>query len=242
MYQFPMFNIEGIFNRLRILLEWPYDIWFIIISYYPGAIGFRLRYRHWKKRLRHLGKGVLIDTGVYFQNPKFIFIDDNSWIDKNVIILAGMDHSKRKRVFIRKKEYNAEPGVVHVGKNVHIAPSCIISGISAGVYISDDCNVAAHSKIYALSHHYRSKNDPKKVGFSFGPRVSEDRQYMIEGPVYLGRNTGVALNTVILPGVFIPENCFVRINSVVYAGNYCSNSILSGDPAKRTGERFKSDE
>lgn len=242
MYQFPVLNVENMFHKMMKLLKVLSSIWLMFITYFPGPMGFGLRHRFWRRRLKYLGQHAKIDTGVSFQNPNSISIDDNSWIDKNVIILAGLDQSKRERVFIRNKEYKGEPGVVHIGKNVHIAPCCVISGISAGVYISDNCNVAAHSKIYALSHHYRSQKDPKDMTFCFGPQVSEDQQCMIEGPVYLGRNTGVALNVVILPGVSIPENCFIRINSVVYVGDYCSNSVLAGDPAKRIGERFKSDE
>jgi acetyltransferase-like isoleucine patch superfamily enzyme len=67
----------------------------MFISFLPGAIGFKLRYRFWKNRLKFLGKNVKIDVGVYFQNPQFISIDDNCWIDRNVIILAGPPGSKR---------------------------------------------------------------------------------------------------------------------------------------------------
>jgi acetyltransferase-like isoleucine patch superfamily enzyme len=229
-------------TKLRRLITLPSVIYLMIVTYLPGSIGFDLRHRFWRKRLKFLGQRAKVDTGVSFQNPNFIFIDDNSWIDKNVIILAGLDQSKRERVFVGNKDYGVEPGVVHVGKNVHIAPTCLISGISAGVFISDDCNIAAHSKIYALSHHYRSEKDPKDKKFCFGPQVPEHRQYMVEGPVFIGKNTGIALNVVILPGVSIPDNCFVKINSVVHAGEFYSNSILAGNPAIRVGERFKSDE
>jgi acetyltransferase-like isoleucine patch superfamily enzyme len=242
MYQLPMFNIKRIFKGVRILLEWPSDIWLIIISYYPGPVGFRLRYRYWKKRLRHLGKDVRIDTGVYLQNPNYISIDDCSWIDKNVVILAGLDKSEREKYYIANKEFQGEPGLVYIGKNIHIGPSCIISGISSGVHISDKCSLAANCKIYAFTHHFRSKEYPKNKEFHFSPLVPDHLQCIIEGPVYLGMNTGVALNSIILPGVFIPNDCFVAINSVVKAGPYRENSIISGSPAKSVAERFKSDE
>ena len=42
-------------------------------------------------------------------------------------------------MFLMKNEYyEGEPGVVHIGKNIHVGIGCIISGISAGVYIADD--------------------------------------------------------------------------------------------------------
>lgn len=226
-------------RKLRILMKLPLDLWLMFIQFLPGPAGFFLRYRFWKNRLRHLGRNVRIDSGVYFQNPGYIAIHDNCWIDKDVIILAGIDSSAREKVTLKCKDFNGEPGVVHIGKNVHVGPYCIISGISAGVYISDDCGFSANCKLYAFSHHYRSKKDPGNSNFHFGPQVSHDRQCLIEGPIFIGRNSGFALNSILLPGVSIPENCFVAINSVVTAGKYNSNSLLSGNPAKMVDERFK---
>jgi len=214
----------------------------MIITYFPAPLGIDLRYKFWRKKLKHLGKNVRIDTGVYFQNPDYISIGDNCWIDMNVAILAGLDRSKREKVYIKNEAYKGEKGVVHIGNNVHVGLGCIISGISAGVYISDNCGLSAHCKVYAFSHHYRSIKDTRNRMINFGPLVPKDRQCIIEGPVYLGANTGVALNVVILPGVYIPENCFVMINSVVNPRDYKDNSIIAGNPAIWIDGRFKSDE
>lgn len=211
-----------------------------ITSYYPGDTGFLLRYWYWKKKLKFLGKNVKIDTGVYFQNPQFISIGDNCWIDKNVMILAGPDQSAREKFVLKNKNFKGQPGEVFIGKNVHVGPHSIISGISAGVYIADECGFSANCKVYSLSHHYRSKKDPENMTFHFGPRVSHDRQCLVEGPVNLGFNSGVALNSIIFPGVSIGDNCFVAVNSVVHKGTFSNNSMISGNPAKKTGDRFKS--
>ncbi len=61
--------------KIKIILHFPVDVWKMFISYLPGAIGFKLRYRFWKNRLKFLGKNVKIDVGVYFQNPQFISIE-----------------------------------------------------------------------------------------------------------------------------------------------------------------------
>ncbi len=226
--------------KLKRLLKLPIDIWLMLITHLSGEVGFILRYKFWKRKLKYIGKKVRIDTGVYFQNPNYVYIDDNCWIDKNVIILAGIDKSEREKVIKKNKGFKGKPGFVYIGKNIHIGPSCIISGISAGVYISDNCGFSANCKIYAFSHHYRSKRVPQDQKFHFGPLVSHDRQCLIEGPIHFGFNTGVALNSVILPGVYIPDNCFIAINSVVSPAKYSSNSIISGNPAKEIRDRFKS--
>lgn len=226
-------------KKLNVLLNFPKDIYLFLISYFPGPIGFFLRFRFWKSKLKHLGSRVRIDVGVYFQNPDFIYIDDNCWLDRNVIIMAGLDITEREILKFENDDYKFEPGVVHVGKNVHIAPGCILSGISGGIYIADDCCIAANCKIYSFSHHYRSHKKPSDKSFHFGSMVPPNRQCLIVGPIFIGMNTGIALNSVLLPGVTIKENSFVSINSVVHRDKYHPNSLISGNPAKRVGNRFK---
>ncbi len=230
-------------KKLRSFFKLIKSIFLMIVIYLPGPSGVWLRYRFWRKRLKKIGERVRIDEGVYFENPGYIELEDNCWIDRNVIILAGKDRFGREKYKIENPDYKGEPGVVHVGRNVHIAPNCIISGISMGVYISDDCGIAADCKIYAFSHHYRSMKNPTDTNIYFSPLVPVDRQCIIEGSIFIGRNVGIALNSIILPGVSLPENCFVMINSVLYGRTkYKENSIISEHLPKKIGKRFLVDE
>lgn len=226
-------------RKLKLLIGFPYDIWNMLVTYCPGEIGYILRRRFWKKKLKYLGKDVKIDVGVYFQNPSYIAIDDNSWIDRNVIILAGLDASKREKIVKRNSLYKGEPGVVYIGKGCHIGIGCILSGISAGIYISDNCGIAAHGKIYSFSHHYRSRKDPKRLILT-SPMAPDEKQCLIEGAIYFGFNVGVALNCTILPGVALEDNAGVFPNSVVFLGRYPESILISGNPAKKVGFRRKS--
>lgn len=230
------------YRKLRTILSLPISLWQMVITFLPGPAGYALRYSFWRKRLRRLGKGTRIGTNVCFQNPDYIEIGDNCWIDHNVIILAGPDKSDREKINLTNKSFKGLPGVVHIGKNVHIGPNSIISGISSGIYIADDCGFSAGCSVFSFSHHYRSRKRPTDHNVHFGPMVSSDRQSIIEGPVSLGTNTGVAFGCVILPGVHIPENCFVAINSVVMPAKFKANSIIDGNPAKAVAMRFASHE
>ena len=230
-------------GRIKKMIKWllgfPGAVYLGFITHLPGECGFSLRYLYWKRRLKCLGERSRIDTGVYFQNPRYISVGENTWIDKNVIILAGLDLSKRERVTFKNQNYTFDPGHVYIGNDIHIAPNCLISGIAGGVYISDRCGFSADCKVYSFSHHFRSVQDGSNREIYFGGMVRADQQCMISGPVFLGQNVGVALNTVILPGASILEDSFVAINSVVHKGRYANNSFIEGSPAKVVGERFK---
>ena len=215
------------------------DSLLLIVRYMPGSTGHAIRKWYWKKRLLLLGKNTRIDSGVVFTNPKYISIDDNCWIDQDVIILAGPDRSNRKRRIVENHKFPYEKGRVHIGKNVHIAPRSLISGIG-GVCISDDCSLASGVKVFSFSHHYRSDECPNDRNFIFSPLVDKDRQYMIEGPIYLEENVGVAVNTVILPGVRVGRDSFIAVNSVVFT-TFEENSLIAGNPAERIKERFKNE-
>lgn len=110
-----------------------------------------------------MGKNVKIDTGIYFQNPEFIYIDDNCWIDKNVVILAGLDKSLREKSYIENQSFNGKKGTVSIGKNFHVGIGCILSGIEGGIIIKDDCGLSASCRIYSFTHHYRSRLHNLKI-------------------------------------------------------------------------------
>jgi acetyltransferase-like isoleucine patch superfamily enzyme len=222
---------------MRRLLTFVRDLLLLFVTHLPGPTGYGLRRRYWKKRLRHLGANALIDTGVHLQNPEFISIGRDTWIDKNVVILAGVDASHREKLTLENPGYTGEPGVVHIGNNVHVGIGCIISGIAGGVQISDDCGLAAHVQVYAFTHHHRSRADPAKRAH-FGPMGAADRQCLVVGPVSIGENTGIAARSVILPGTALPRDCFVGVDSVVLPGRHAENSVLTGNPARRVRDRF----
>lgn len=224
-------------KKIKHIFQFPTAIIQFIIFYLPGRFGYTLRYHYWRRRLRFLGTNVRIEPGVYFQNPDFISIDDDCWIDRGVVILAGADTSKRERLIKHNPDYKIDRGEVWIGKKVHIGLNSIVSGIG-GVVISDLCCLSADAKIYSFSHHYRSLFNFAKSDVHFGSCGPSEDQFMIEGPIFLGKNVGVGLNVVILAGVSIQENSFIAIGSTVQ-DSFPSNSFISGNPAQRKKNRFR---
>lgn len=223
-------------GRIKILLRAPLDIVEAALAWWPGTLGIVLRGMYWRRRLHSLGRDVQIDCGVLFQNPEHISIGDGAWIDRGAMILAGPDESCRPRKKIANPDFTLAPGRVHVGAGTHVGPQAIISGI-AGVYIGDYCGLAAGCKIYSLSHNPTSMDDPSDRNIAYNPKVCPERQFMVEGPVYIGPNTGVGLHAVILSGASIAADSFVGMNSVA-TGKFEPNSFIAGSPAKRIKSRF----
>lgn len=224
-------------KKIKVLLHFPIDILQAFITQIPGRIGLLIRYYFWKNRLKFLGEKAKIDVGVYFQNPEYITISDNCWIDRGVIILAGPDVSSRARSIKANNDFPLNRGEVFIGKNVHIGPFSLVSGIG-GIFIGDNCGIAAGFKAFSFSHHYRSEENPSDRSYLFALGVAPEQQFMIEGPIFIDENVGIGVNAVILPGISIAKDSFVAINSVV-SSSFGENSLIVGNPAKRIKERYR---
>lgn len=209
------------------------------ITFLPGSLGFRLRRRYYKKRLKHLGENVLIDIGVYIQNLHCVSIGDNTWIDKYVILLAGKPHEGKRKIYRKANpNFKGEEGELHIGSNTHIAPYVLISGMG-GTYIGNNLGIASGSKVYSFSHHYQNLLDPSdRYLYKFTPMVSEKEQALILGPIVIDDNTAIGLNSVVLPGVTVGRNSWVGANSVVNR-DIPPNVIAFGNPAKVIRNKFE---
>lgn len=194
----------------------------------PGVIGRKIRYYYYKRRLAKCGKNVIIETGVYFQNPKDISIGDNVWIDKNVIFIAGklkhINHNNTSGIDDIKDI--SKLGKIVIGSNVHIGINTIIQG-HGGVVILNNFTCSAHCKIYTLS------NDVKN---SLNGTFGETNKYVMS-QIFIEDNVWLGLNVSVLKGV-IHKNSFIKPNSVVVS-SIDENSIAEGFPARVVKARFE---
>lgn len=213
-------------------------LYLAILQHLPGQPGFTVRYRYYKRRMKSLGNDVRIDVGVYIERPEYVSIGDHCAIDRGTLILSGPDQSKRETRSLTNHAYAGRRGEVSIGQDTHISSGCIISG-RGGVSIGAGCGLSSNVTIHSLSHHYRShaKRGNRRVFVT--PLVAQEQQALIEGPVVIEDNVGLALNAAVLPGVHIGPESFVSINAVVHPGSrFPPNSIIGGDPARRVRERF----
>lgn len=209
----------------------------VLVLWIPGGIGSRLRIVYYRARGARIGLGCRVEVGVMIDQPELVAIGDHVWLDRYAILIAGKSRPGRETRHIADPDADLR-GSIRIGSRCHIGASTIVSGIG-GVAIGDDVTLSAGTKVYSLTHHYRSWRDPKDSRITFGSMGPDRHQSMLEGVVRIGRNVGVGADALILPGVTLGECSFIRPQSVVME-SFEPNSIVAGNPAQRTGDRFPS--
>lgn len=160
---------------------------------------------------RSLGKNVKVkrSAGLFFTEN--ISIGDNSRIDDFTIIVASR-----------------EP--VSIGRYVHIASHCYISG-SDGFIMEDFSGFAPGVSVFTSSDDYSGK-------MLTNPTVPRHLIGGAAAPVRLGRHVIVGAGTVILPGANIGDGSSVGAQSLVTKplGEW---GVHAGIPAKRLRDRSR---
>ena len=202
-----------------------------LIRNISGRLGIILRQKYYCKRFAKCGKNLRIDEGVIIEGPENIFVGDNVWIDKYCILIAGKVDIPTEQVKVKQnKDYTYKEGELHIGSNVHIAPQCIIQA-HGGIFIGDNCGFSAGVKIYSLT------NLPVSPSGEIVHFTPLGNPFYLKSPIVINENVGVALNSIILPGVSIGKNSFILSNSVVVT-SIKENSFAGGNPAKKIKDRF----
>lgn len=202
-----------------------------------GNLGRKIRFLYYRNRLGYCGKNVVIDVGVIFQNPRFIFIDDNVWLDNYAILMAGPPGKERKILFKSNPDFLYNNGEIHIKKNVHIGPQVILQG-HGGIFIGENAGVVAGAKVYSFSHHHTNLADPNdKNHYSFTTMAPLEDQFLICYPVVIHSKAAVGLNSVILPGTVIPAGTWVGVSTYISGSKLENNATYAGSPAQLINKR-----
>jgi len=216
------------------------DIVKFFITYLPGPTGRKLRYLYWKGKFKKCGKNVMIDEGVIIQNPEWITIGDNVWIDKYCVLIAGPVNLINRMVIRREnKNFTLNEGELIIGSGVHIGIFNIIQA-HGGVYIGNNTTTSAGVKIYSLSNMIVNKESPDMVLYANCMVNQQDLVGYVASPIVIEDGVWIALNSVVL-GDRIGKNSFIATNSLVLS-DIPENSYAVGNPAKKIKDRFKTEE
>lgn len=188
------------------------------ITYLPGSpyvYGNYMRALFWKGKLGKMGKNVIIEQGVIIRFPRSTELSDFVLLDKNVLL-----ESKTNRI----------------GKRVHIAENCVISG--GGEFIMEDYSGMAHSSAVVTA------SDTPAAGYrGTGPMIPYSQRKVVIGKVIARKDAFIGMAARILPGVDIGEGAVVASAALVNK-NVAPWTVVAGVPAKpiSTRERIKFDD
>lgn len=212
------------------------NLYLSLIRYIDGRAGEILRYNFYKRRLKYLGKKVIINTGVFIYGPEYISIGDNTHIDKSCILVgccSDFDFSKRALKEVYNRDINVVKGELLIGSDCHISQYCMIYSYG-GIKLGNNCVMSTGSKLYSLSSLPYNPVD-RKIRSSIVPYSGVSPS--IIGNIEFEDNVWIGINVCVFPGVKIKRDSFVRTNSVVQ-DSFADNSYIAGDPAIYIKHRY----
>ncbi|HHF0488588.1 acyltransferase [Vibrio diabolicus] len=158
---------------------------------------------------KSFGKNIKISDKASIYNPELIEIDDNSRIDDFCVI----------------------SGKVKIGRNVHIAPFCLLAGGEKGITLEDFSGLAYQVQVFTQSDDYS--------GLTLtNPTVPAEFKNEIKREVVISRHVIVGAGSIIMPGVILNEGTSVGAMSLIRKSTD-SWSIYLGNPAKKIKDRKK---
>lgn len=154
-----------------------------------------------------LGRNVKISDKAAIYGAEQMRIGDNSRIDDFCVV----------------------SGKVDIGRNVHIAPLCLVAGGKPGVTFEDFSGLAYGVKVFAQSDDYSGET-------MTNPTVPSEYKSEYFAKIDIGRHVIVGAGSIIAPGVILREGTAVGAMSLIMRSTD-PWSIYVGSPAKKLRDR-----
>lgn len=205
-----------------------------VIRNWPGRLGQGLRAAYYRARFRRMGMRVRIGVGVSVIGAPWISVGDDVWIDDHAVLVAGpVDLGSRQVHWRELPGETPQAGQLVIGSRVHLAAHVVVQA-HGGVRIGSELTLAAGSKLYSLSHHYRDPRHPSgRTDYRFVGSVAAEDQMMIAGPVVVENEAAVGLNAVLLPGTLVGRGSWVGVGCVVAGVVPAGHVVVPGGELRR---------
>ena len=158
---------------------------------------------------KSVGLNVKISDKASIYNPAEIEIGDNSRIDDFCVI----------------------SGKLKIGRNVHIAPHCLVAGGEQGIEMDDFSGLAYFAQVFSQSDDYSGRT-------MTNPTVPLEFKKEFKSPIHIGRHVIIGAGSIVFPGVVLAEGCSVGAMTLVNKST-TPWGIYVGNPAKRVKDRSK---
>lgn len=157
--------------------------------------------------LNYIGKNVIIGKTVRIRHPHLVSISDNCIID----------------------DFTYISGELFLGPGVHVGANCTLQSGKSKIVIDNFTGLSSGCRVFAVSTNYISSDInlptlPQHYGETIRSTISED--------IFIGKACNIGANSIILPGVNIPDGCSFGAFSKISKKKYESFSLYSEDCKK----------
>jgi len=207
-----------------------YEIIVFLFSWIPGSLGLFLRKIFYPTILQRVGKGVAFGRHITLRHPHKIVIGDSSFIDDFAVLDA-------------KGEKNRG---IHIGKNVIIGRSTILSckggsiSLKDYVNISSNCSLLSETEISIGKHTFLAGHcylvaggnhsfDRTDIPIMFQPSL-------VKGGIHIGEDCWLGAAVILLDGISLGKGCVLGAGSVV-TKSLPEYSVAFGSPARKVRDR-----
>lgn len=133
--------------------------------------------------------------------------------------------------FSRIDDFCVVSGKVKIGRNVHIAPYCLVAGGETGITFEDFSGLAYQVQVFTQSDDYSGMT-------MTNPTVPAEYKKEAKRAVLIKKHSIVGAGSIIMPGVTLSEGTSVGAMSLIRKSTE-SWSIYLGNPAKKIKDRKK---
>lgn len=161
-----------------------------------------------KLNFKQLGQNVQISDKASLYGCEYMEIGDNVRIDDFCVL----------------------SGTIVLENNTSVSSHCVLmSGKNSKITIKTDTKIGNYSKLF-------TKTDDYSGDYMANPTISSEYTNVKESSIYIGKNSTIGINTIIIPGIIIEDEVETLPNSVVNI-KLLSGYVYSGFPIKKIKQK-----
>ena len=160
-----------------------------------------------KKKLKYVGENVIISNNIRIRHPEKVQIGDNCIID----------------------DFNYISGELILGKGVHIGANCTFQAGKSKIFVNHYSGISSGCRFFAISSDYLASDiDLPTLPKDYINLTSSS----VNGNISIGRACLIGANSIILPGVTIPDGCSFGAASKISNRRYLEYSFYMNECKK----------
>ena len=160
-----------------------------------------------KKKLKYVGENVIISKNIRIRHPEKVHIGDNCIID----------------------DFTYFSGELILGKGVHIGANCTFQAGKSKIFVNHYSGISTGCRFFSISSDYLASD----IDLPTLPKeYINSTSSTINGNISIGRACLIGANSIILPGVIIPDGCSFGAASKISKRSYSEYSFYMNDCKK----------